>query len=139
MKEYPNIKMRSGHYSGATTIVWCFDNRTTQALQEFVSALGIKDTYDSIILGGSIKSIASPAQESDRSFALDQIKTSVQLHHSTKVILMAHDNCGGYGGVKGKEFYLAELEKARNVVKTALPDIPVEMVFVGFDGTIMLP
>jgi hypothetical protein len=46
------------------------------------------------------KIFASPADESERQFALSQVQTSMRLHRTQRVMLMAHSDCGAYGGLQ---------------------------------------
>jgi len=49
---------------------------------------------------GGAKIFASPADESERQFALSQVQTSMRLHRTQRVMLMAHSDCGAYGGLQ---------------------------------------
>ena len=138
MKEYTQAKMENGHYQADATVVRCIDERTKSALGIFTEKEGLV-RYDDISIPGSIKALASPVSEEERKIVLGYIVSSVRLHHSKKIVLVAHNECGGYGGVVGKEYYLAELEKAAAVVANALPEILIEKVLIDFDGTTMLP
>lgn len=138
MKEYSQAKMETGHYQADATILRCIDERTKSALKSFVEKEGLT-RYDDVSIPGSIKALASPASEEEKKIVLGYIASSVRLHHSKKIVLVAHNECGGYGGVVGKEYYLAELEKAAAVVANALPEILIEKVLIDFDGTTMLP
>ncbi len=138
MKKYTEAKMESGHYQADATIVRCIDERTKSALEIFTEKEGLV-RYDDISIPGSIKGLASPTSEEERRIVLGYVTSSVQLHHSKRVILVAHNECGGYGSVLGKDYYLTELEKAAAVVATALPDVLIGKLFIDFDGTIMLP
>ncbi|MFA6495248.1 MAG: carbonic anhydrase [Candidatus Paceibacterota bacterium] len=145
MKESKNIRLAKEHYQAEAVIVWCYDHRAWQALLDFLKEQGIQD-FDLVSIAGGVKSLASPAKESDRDFVLGQIATSARLHHTQKVILMNHADCGGYGGSEAcggageKEFafHVLELEKAGAKVREVLPDLSVEKVIVTFKGATIL-
>src|SRR6476661_8925358 len=85
-------------YQCDAAILWCFDNRFDLAFRKFLMRNGIVNT-DPIKIAGGAKSLASPEQESDREFVLDQIRKSIRLHDTRHVILMVHSDCGAYGGL----------------------------------------
>ncbi len=144
MKELNEAKLATEHYRAQAVIVWCYDHRAWEALQNFLVSAGITD-FDLVSVAGGAKGLASPAQESDKEFLLNQLTTSARLHHTQRVILMNHVDCGGYGGSEAcggageKEinFHKSELEKAATEVRKVLPDLPVEKVLVTFEGTII--
>jgi hypothetical protein len=123
-------------------ILWCFDNRFDLAFHKFLKRSGIANS-DPIKVAGGAKCLASPELESDREFVLDQIRTSMRLHDTKRVILMVHSDCGAYGGLVGgfkgdakAEALHHEQELARaaaNLLK-AIPGIEVQGYFVDFDG-----
>jgi hypothetical protein len=53
------------------------------------------DHPDPIKIAGGAKCLASPEPESDREFVLDQIRKSMRLHETKRVILMVHSD-GAY-------------------------------------------
>ena len=139
------VKSSKEHYAAKACIVWCFDNRFRNALFEFAKSQNL-EPYDLIMIAGGAKSLASPTNESDHDYLLDQIRTSLQLHHTEKIVLMTHSDCGAYGGLKSfdnspkTEFekHGAELSAAQNIVQkflvtNDLPRVPVEIAFVDFE------
>jgi carbonic anhydrase len=129
------------HYAAEACIVWCYDDRFTKLLEEFVKSRGYKN-YDLIKLAGGAKSLAAPESEAERLFVLKQIRTSINLHHTLKVILMCHEDCGAYGGKKAfsgdqdeHEKICADLKEAVHILENNLPkEVGVEMIFADFGG-----
>jgi len=122
-------------------IVWCFDNRFELGFRKFLKHIGVV-LSDPIKIAGGAMSLASPKHESDREFVLDQIRASIQLHGTKRVILMLHSDCGAYGGLDAfggdlqREFlhHRDELHRAAANLKAAIPGIDVEVYFVNFEG-----
>jgi carbonic anhydrase len=144
MQEHQKIiqfKSSQEHYSADACIVWCFDDRFSRLLEEFVKERGYKN-YDLVKIAGGAKSLASPENESERLFVLKQIRTSINLHQAKEVILMCHEDCGAYGGKKlfagdkdEREKICADLKEAAHILLNNLPkDVKVEMVFADFEG-----
>jgi hypothetical protein len=123
-------------------VVWCYDHRFQLGFTKFLKRLGILYS-DPIKIAGGAKSLASPAQESDRQFVLDQIRTSIRLHGTRLVILMLHSDCGAYGGLDGgfggdasleAQRQEEELRRAADYLRQAIPDIEVQAYFADFEG-----
>jgi hypothetical protein len=123
-------------------IVWCFDNRFQLGFAKFLKRQGVVNS-DPIKIAGGAKSLASPEHESDREFVLEQIRKSINLHHTRLVVLMLHSDCGAYGGLakgfKGDarveaEHHQAELRRAAEFLRQEIPAIEVQAYFVDFEG-----
>ena len=128
-------------YQCDAAVVWCFDHRFQPGFGEFLKKIGI--VYeDPIKIAGGAKSLASPEQESDREFVLEQIRKSIRLHGTKRVILKLHSDCGAYGGLKAfggdaaaeARHHEQELRRAAEFLSKALPGLQIEAYFVDFDG-----
>lgn len=131
-----------GDYRCDAAVLWCFDNRFELGFRKFLKHLGVA-TPDSIRIAGGAKCMASPERESDRDFVLDQIRRSMRLHGTRRVILMLHSDCGAYGGLAGgfkddaraeAEHHNAELQRAAANLGNALPGVEVLAYFADFEG-----
>src|SRR3984885_11405609 len=87
-------------YECDAAILWCFDNRFDLSFLKFLKRIGVVHS-DPIKIAGGAKCLASPERESDREFVLEQIRKSMRLHGTRRVILMLHSDCGAYGGLAG--------------------------------------
>jgi len=90
-----------------------------------------------------VKYLASPDSERDRAFVLDQIRKSMLLHGTRRVILMTHSDCGAYGRLeKGFDgdikaeatHHQRELVRATASLFAAFPELKVQGYFVDFEG-----
>ena len=128
-------------YQCDAAIVWCFDNRFDLGFRKYLKRTGIVYT-DPIKVAGGAKCLASPEHEGDREFVLDQIRQSIALHRTKRVILIVHSDCGAYGGLEAfkndaaaeAEHHRQELERAARILHAAIPGIAVEGYFVDFEG-----
>src|SRR5271167_292048 len=129
-------------YHCDAAILWCFDNRFELGFRKFLKRIGVINC-DPIKVAGGAKCLASPEHESDREFVLDQIRKSIRLHGTTRVILMLHSDCGAYGGLAGgfgddaraeAEHHDVELRLAVANLSRELPDVQIEPYFVDFEG-----
>jgi hypothetical protein len=129
-------------YHCDAAVIWCFDNRFELAFRKFLKRIGIVNS-DPIKIAGGAKCLASPEHETDREFVLDQIRKSMRLHGTDRVILMLHSDCGAYGGLAGgfggdarveAERQHGELRRAAANLLAAVPGLTVETYFVDFEG-----
>jgi carbonic anhydrase len=128
-------------YRADAAVIWCFDHRFDSAFREFLRQAGVH-RMDSIQAAGGAKNLASAERESDREFILEQLRISIRLHATQRVILMVHSDCGAYGGLarfegdRSAEFeYLSgELQRAAEVVRRAFPSLRIETRIADFEG-----
>lgn len=77
-------------------VITCSDFRFTTATQEFLNnRLGLKGKYDYISIPGSIRNLLD---SKTRDLVLNKFGVSVRLHRVNRVIILAHQDCTGYGG-----------------------------------------
>ena len=130
------------NYHCDAAIIWCFDHRFHLGFSKFLKRLGVANS-DPIKIAGGAKSLASPEDEADREFVLNQIRKSIRLHGTKLVILMLHSDCGAYGGLVGgfggnaqaeAQQLGRELLSAADCVQKAINGIDVQAYFVDFEG-----
>jgi carbonic anhydrase len=132
-----------GHYTAETCIFWCFDARFAKAYNNFIAERGFDELkIDAVKGAGGAQPLAGGAG-ADRDVAESQLSKSIKLHHTERIILMVHIDCGGYGGSKAfdsdhkKEWdhHVAELDKAAHFVNEKFPEIKIiECWIADFDG-----
>jgi hypothetical protein len=131
----------SEHYHCDAAVLWCFDHRFDLGFRKFLKRIGVVNV-DPVKVAGGAKLLASPEQESDRQFVLDQIRKSIRLHGTERVILMVHSDCGGYGGLDAfrgdvaaeSAHHQRELQRAADYLLQAIPGVNVQGYFVDFEG-----
>jgi len=136
-------KVGSGHYQADVFALRCFDNRFWKTFKRYMKLCGVGDIDPESPAGGA-KVFASPERKSDREFFLREIAKSIKLHHTKKVMLFTHTDCGAYGGLKrfgGNEekefvFHAREHKKARRAVLKKFPNFKVETYFIDWRGII---
>lgn len=141
MKKVFHFDSQTERYRADACVVSCFDARFELAMRKFLKKRGI-GWADPLKLAGGAKAFASPASESDRTFALNQVLTSMRLHDSNRVILMVHSDCGAYGGLQSfggdtereAANHEAELRHAGEFLQNSIPDVALEAYYLRFDG-----
>ena len=118
-------------YHCDAAIVGCFDHRFGPGFRKFLKRSGILHS-DHIQVAGGAKCLASPERDSDREFVLEQIRKSMRLHGTRRVILMLHSDCGAYGGLAEafagdaraeREHHQQELRGAASAVAATLSGV----------------
>jgi carbonic anhydrase len=129
-------------YRCDAAVLSCFDNRFDLGFREFLKHIGVANP-DPIKIAGGAKCLASPEREAEREFVLDQVRKSMRLHGTKRVILMVHSDCGAYGDLAGgfggddraeAAHHQRELARAAAKLLEAIPGIEVQGYFVDFDG-----
>lgn len=141
MKKVFHFDSQTDLYRADACVVSCFDARFELVTRKFLKKRGIW-WADPFKIAGGAKTFASPADESERSFALEQVRTSMRLHGTHRVMLMVHSDCGAYGGLRafdGNEELEAanhetELRAAAQFLKSSIPAIEVECYYLKFNG-----
>jgi carbonic anhydrase len=142
MKKVFHFDAPRAKYSCDAAILWCFDNRFELGFHKFLKRIGVVHS-DPIKIAGGAKCVASPQRESEREFVLEQIRTSIRLHGTKRVILMVHSDCGAYGGLADAfhgdtqaeaAHHEQELRQAAAYLSEAIPGLQIEGYFVDFEG-----
>src|ERR1017187_7598250 len=129
-------------YQCDAAILWCFDNRFELGFRKFLKRIGVVNS-DPIKIAGGAKCLASPELETEREFVLEQIRKSMRLHGTRRVILMVHSDCGAYGGLAEgfggdaaaeRPHPQEELRRGADNLARAIPGVEVSAYFVDFEG-----
>src|ERR1041385_5856025 len=100
MKKVFHFNAPRERYTCDAAIIWCFDNRFELGFRKFLKRIGVVNS-DPIKIAGGAKCLASPEQETDREFVLEQIRKSIRLHETTRGILIGPLGCRGLRRVGG--------------------------------------
>jgi hypothetical protein len=141
MKKVYHFDSPREKYVCDAAIVWCFDNRFELGFRKYLKRIGVVNS-DPIKIAGGAKCLASPEHDSDRAFVLEQIRKSIRLHATRRVILMLHSDCGAYGGLASFQndahaerlHHRDELRAASRFLNKELPGIEIEPYFADFEG-----
>ena len=141
MRKIFHFDSPDGQYVADAAVLCCFDYRINRAVRKFLKKQAIEKA-DMIIVAGGAKTLASPRNDFEQDFILEQVRMSIRLHQTRRVLVMSHSDCATYGGLahfKGDRaaeaaHHRAELLRAAELLTTNFPDISVEPYFVNFDG-----
>ncbi|MBZ5549587.1 MAG: hypothetical protein LAO22_16785 [Acidobacteriia bacterium] len=141
MKKIFHFDSPAAPYVADAAVLCCFDQRISTAVRKFLKKQGI-ERADMIVVAGGAKTLASPRNDFEQDFILEQVRMSIRLHQTKRVMVMSHSDCATYGGLahfKGDraaeaEHHREELLRAGELLTANFPDISVEPYFVKFDG-----
>jgi hypothetical protein len=128
-------------YIADAAVLCCFDQRIRLAVNKFLQRRGIFKP-DMIVVAGGAKTLASPRNDFERDFILEQVRMSIRLHRTTRMFLMSHSDCATYGGLaafegdreRERNHHKQELLRGAELLKSSFPDLMVEPYFVTFEG-----
>ncbi len=128
-------------YIADAAVLCCFDQRIRLTVNKFLQRQKILRP-DMIVVAGGAKTLASPRNDFERDFILEQVRMSILLHKTQRVFLMSHSDCATYGGLaafggnreREAAHHKAELNRASQLIKAKFPDVDVRCFFVNFEG-----
>ena len=141
MKKIFHFDSAAEPYVADAAVLTCFDYRVNRVVRKFLKKQGI-ETVDMIVVAGGAKTLASPRNDFEQDFILEQVRMSIRLHKTKRVLLTCHSDCATYGGLahfKGDqaaeaEHHRTELHRAAELLTSNFPGISAEPYFVRFDG-----
>ena len=141
MKKIFHFDSEAGPYVADAAVLCCFDQRIRLTVQKFLQRQGILKP-DMIVVAGGAKTLASPRNDFERDFILEQVRMSIRLHKTTRMYLMSHSDCATYGGLaafegdrkRESDHHEQELQRAADLVKANFPELAIECFFVNFEG-----
>ncbi len=128
-------------YVADAAVLCCFDQRIRLVTHKFLKRQGILRP-DMIVVAGGAKTLASPRNDFERDFILEQVRMSIRLHGTTTMFLTSHSDCATYGGLaafdgdraREANHHQTELQRAAELVRANFPDLTVKCFFITFDG-----
>jgi len=113
------------------------DFRFNEAIHAWAEKQGLIKDFDLVALAGAQKNFLD---EETKAVALKQLDISSRLHGIKTVLLIAHQDCGAYGGSKSfaswdeeRAKYSDDLESAAAIIKDKFPTLSVRKLILTFD------
>jgi len=130
-----------GAYVAEAAVLCCFDSRIRQTVNKFLRREQVSYP-DMIVVAGGAKTMASPRNDFERDFILEQVRMSALLHKTKRLILTSHSDCATYGGLAAfrgdreveKQHHRNELLRAAELVSSRFPELQVDCYFIDFEG-----
>lgn len=133
-------------YTADAVVLSCFDARISTVVRKFLRKRGI-ERPDMVIVAGGAKTLATPRNDFEQDFILEQVRMSIRLHKTPRVLLTCHSDCATYGGLafyngdRAAEaaHHAEELRRAAKLVLATFPDVQVERYLIDFEGVWDVP
>ena len=133
-------------YVAHAAVLTCFDYRINTLVRKFLKKQGI-EKMDMIVVAGGAKTLASPRNDFEQDFILEQVRMSIRLHQTKRVLLTCHSDCATYGGLAfyngdrdaEARHHAEELRRAASLVLTKFPEVEVERYLLDFEGVWLVP
>ena len=118
----------------STMVINCSDFRFAKASQVLINErMGLKGDYDYFSIPGSIRNMLN---KETIKLVMEEFGISVRLHHVKRVVIIAHEDCIGYGGRQAfsshEEEYKTirkDLRKARRLMRLRFRDSEVYLFY----------
>jgi carbonic anhydrase len=128
-------------YIADAAVLTCFDQRIRLAVHKFLQKQGILRP-DMIVVAGGAKTLASPRNDFEQDFILEQVRMSIRLHQTKKVIITCHSDCATYGGLAfyngdrdaEARHHWTELRRAAELIRKTFSDAEVVPYLIDFEG-----
>lgn len=142
------VKASRTHYGHEADylVISCMDFRLVDELERFMTARGLRDKYDYLILAGAGLGADNTSYPYwDKTF-LDHLKLSMDLHKIKGVIIVDHRNCGLYAKLFGKQIestrntetlaHQTQCIKLRHLIHSKYPHLKVECLLMDIDAKV---
>jgi carbonic anhydrase len=128
-------------YIADAAALCCFDQRIRLAVNKFLQKKGILRP-DMIVVAGGAKTLASPRNDFEQDFILEQVRMSIRLHQTKKIIITCHSDCATYGGLAfyngdreaEARHHWSELRRAEGLIRKTFPEVEVVPYLIDFEG-----
>jgi carbonic anhydrase len=127
-------------------VLACIDPRMQQPVADYCASRGLTGRYSQFVIAGAAIGVVAPVFTDWHKAFWDNLETSRQLHHITRVIAIDHRDCGaakiayGDAAVATKEAetetHRAALVEFRRQVGDRKMNLAVETCLMSLDGTV---
>jgi len=135
--------------AAATTealLLTCMDFRLMDEIERYMSARGLRDKYDHIVLAGaSLGAVTDKYPAWSKTF-WEHLGLAIEQNSIRRVIVIDHRDCGAYKLILGEEHlkdaktekqaHAAELRKLKDQIREKYPEIEVEMRLMSLGGRV---
>jgi hypothetical protein len=127
-------------------LVTCMDFRLRDEVEKFMELRFGPDQYDEIALpGASLGAFNEEFPHWQKTFE-DVVQLSIQLHQTSKIIFLDHQDCGAYKKLKGEmcchekaketQVHAEQFHAVRSLLHDKFPDLQIETLIMGLDGQV---
>jgi len=125
-------------------LVTCIDFRFVGLYPRWMARLGFAGRYDHICTYGASLALSGVPTDCYKTVLQEQIGAAREIHRIRKIILADHEDCGAYfrhfgaaphrTSLEERGLHRVYLEKARESLREAYPELTVELYYAKRDG-----
>lgn len=128
-------------------ILLCMDFRFQKLIQDWLSKNGYLGKCDEVVVAGASRDLVKPIEPFHKEALIRQLELSVKLHDPDEIIIIDHQDCGGYAqdetiekglslkdDKKKHEFFSKE---TRNLLLKKFPGKIIRTFYATLDGVIL--
>lgn len=133
-------------HKAKAVVITCMDFRFQNAVRKYMKKKNLLGHSDRIVVAGGSRDFIIPVKEQHKDYVWTQLNLSLELHNPTKIIIIDHQDCGGYAqdglipkGLilsKDKRKHISMLKKLKRVILKKFPKKKVKFVYLGLDDSI---
>lgn len=127
-------------------LLTCMDFRLMDEIERYMSARGLRDKYDHVVLAGaSLGAVTDKYPAWSKTF-WEHLGFAIEQNGIRRVIVIDHRDCGAYKLILGEEHlkdakaekqaHAAELRKLKDQIRGKYPEIEVEMRLMSLGGRV---
>lgn len=127
-------------------IITCMDFRFQDKIQKYIKNQGWLGSCDEIIIAGASRDLVKPLEPFHKESIIRQINLSVKLHDPDEIIIIDHQDCGGYAQdqtilsgletAKDQTEHKIYAKRAYEILKKDYPDKIVSIYYIAFSGEV---
>lgn len=142
----------STDHNAEALLLTCLDYRFLERIAIFMDSIGLRDSYDHFVLAGAELGLApqvNPMIPMWQRTWWDHLDLAMNLHHIKRVIILSHEDCGGYREFTGftntlqdvanptvippaeVDIHTKYLHEAYYRIKARYPQLQVDLYMIG--------
>lgn len=128
-------------------VISCIDFRFQETLEKFIQRENLGGEFDLISVAGSARDLVKPIEMMHQENLFRQVDISMRLHQPEKIIVIDHQDCGGWaqdgtipGGLtmdKDRDNHKKFSEELKNLLMAKYPDKEIKNYYFTLDGQIL--
>ncbi|MBV9578406.1 MAG: hypothetical protein JO057_07450 [Chloroflexi bacterium] len=124
----------------------CIDYRLVSRVTRYMTARGLDQRYDQIVLAGAALAATFPGVPAWNQTFWDHVQVALDLHGISRLMVMDHRDCGAFKVFLGQDYgadpvaetsvHAYYLDLLRQQINARFPQLGVELLLMSLDGSV---
>jgi hypothetical protein len=124
----------------------CIDYRLTARVTRYMTARGLAQQYDQVVLAGSSLAAVHPVVPAWNQTFWEHVQVALELHGIGRIIAIDHRDCGAFQVYLGRDYgqdpaaetevHAVYLDTLRKQINSRYPQFGVELLLMNLDGSV---